>query len=55
MENELIGTSGKDEERLRRAIEREKKKTADKIKILEEKLKYIGTYSLDAICLLDVI
>lgn len=55
MENELIGTSGKEEERLRRAIEREKKKTADKIKILEDKLKYIGTYSLDAICLLDVI
>ncbi len=46
MENELIGASGKDEERLRRAIEREKKKTADKIKILEEKLKYVGTYSL---------
>ena len=55
MENELIGASGKDEERLRRAIEREKKKTADKIKILEEKLKYVGTYSLDAICLLDVV
>lgn len=55
MENELVGASGKDEERLRRAIEREKKKTVDKIKILEEKLKYVGTYSLDAICLLDVI
>ena len=23
--------------------------------ILEEKLKYVGTYSLDAICLLDVL
>lgn len=55
MENELVGASGKDEERLRRAIKREKGKTADKIKILEEKLKYVGTYSLDAICLLDVI
>ena len=55
MENELIGETGKDEERLRRAIEREKKKTAEKIKILEEKLRYVGTYSLDAICLLDVV
>ena len=55
MENELIGASGKNEERLRRAIEREKKKTEEKIKILEEKLKYIGTYSLDAICLLDIV
>ena len=55
MEDELVGATGKDEERLRRAIEKEKKKTADKIKILEEKLKYVGTYSLDAICLLDVV
>ena len=55
MENELVGATDKNEERLRRAIEREKKKTEDKIKILEEKLKYVGTYSLDAICLLDVI
>lgn len=55
MENELIGASGKNEERLRRAIEREKKRTEEKIKILEEKLKYVGTYSLDAICLLDIV
>ena len=54
MEDELIGASGKEEERLRRAIEREKKKTQDKIAILEDKLKYVGTYALDAICLLDV-
>lgn len=51
----LLGVSSKEEGKLRRAIEREKTKTADKIKILEEKLKYVGTYSLDAICLLDVI
>ena len=50
-----IGATGKDEERLRRAIERETKKTEDKIKILKEKLKYVGTYSLDAICLWDIV
>ena len=55
MEDELIGSSGKDEERLRKAIAREKKKVADKITILEEKKKYVGTYALDAICLIDVL
>ena len=54
IEDKLIGTTGKDEEKLRRAIEREKKKADEKIAILEEKLKYVGTYSLDAVCLLDV-
>ena len=54
MEDELIGSTGKDEERLRKAIAREKKKVADKIAILEEKMKYVGTYSLDAVCLIDV-
>ena len=54
LEDELIGSAGKDEERIRRAINREKNKTAEKIRILEKKLNYVGTYSLDAICLLDV-
>ena len=54
MEDELIGAKGKDEERLRKAIAREKSKVADKIAILEEKMKYVGTYSLDAVCLIDV-
>ena len=30
-------------------------KTDEKIRILEEKLNYVGTYALDAICLLDVV
>ena len=55
MEDELIGATGKDKERLRKAIAREKRKVADKIAILEEKLKYVGTYSLDAVCLIDVV
>ena len=55
MEDDLIGSTGKDEERLRKAIAREKKKVADKIAILEEKMKYVGTYALDAVCLIDVI
>ena len=54
MEDELIGSHGKDEEKIRRAIERERRKVADKISILEEKMKYVGTYALDAICLIDV-
>lgn len=54
LEDELIGATGKEEERIRRAIAREKSKTTEKINILEEKLNYVGTYSLDAICLLDV-
>lgn len=55
LENELIGAVGKDEERIRRAINRERAKTDEKIRILEEKLNYVGTYALDAICLLDVV
>ena len=55
MEDELIGATGKDKERLRKAIAREKRKVADKIAILEEKMKYVGTYSLDAVCLIDVV
>jgi len=54
LEDDLVGAAGKDEERLRRAIAREKKKAADKISILEEKLKYVGTYALDSISLIDV-
>ncbi len=50
LENKLIGATGKDEEKLRRAISREQKKVQGKIDILEEKMKYVGTYSLDAIC-----
>ena len=33
----------------------ERAKTDEKIRILEEKLNYVGTYALDAICLLDVV
>ena len=55
LEDELIGAVGKDEERIRRAINRECAKTDEKIRILEKKLNYVGTYSLDAICLLDVV
>ena len=55
LEDELIGAVGKDEERIRRAINREREKTDEKIRILEEKLNYVGTYALDAICLLDVV
>ena len=55
LEDELIGAVGKDKERIRRAINRERAKTDEKIRILEEKLNYIGTYALDAICLLDVV
>ena len=32
-----------------------REKTNEKIRILEEKLNYVGTYALDAICLLDVV
>ena len=55
LEDELIGSVGNDEERLRRAIKKKKKKVADKVSILEDKMKYVGTYALDAICLLDVL
>ena len=54
-EDNLIGASGKEEEKIRKAIEREKQKANEKIAILENKLKFVGTYALDAICLLDVI
>lgn len=55
LEDELIGAVGKDEERIRRAIIRERAKTDEKIRILEEKMNYVGTYALDAVCLLDVV
>lgn len=54
IENDLIASGGKDDERLRRAIARERKKADDKISVLEEKLKFVGTYSLDAVALIDV-
>lgn len=54
MEDNLIGATRKEEERIRRAIAREKQKVTEKIAILEEKMKYIGTYALDAVCLIDV-
>lgn len=54
IENDLIASGGKDDERLRRAITRERKKADDKISVLEEKLKFVGTYSLDAVALIDV-
>lgn len=54
-ENELIGATSKEEERIRKAIEREKKKTADKISILEDKLKFVGTYSFDAFSVVDIV
>ncbi|MCD8151166.1 MAG: hypothetical protein LUE92_16755 [Clostridiales bacterium] len=54
MEDDLIGARGKEEEKLRKSIEREKRKTADKVSVLEDKLKFMGTYALDAVCLIDV-
>lgn len=39
---------------IRKAIDRERQKTAEKIAIPEEKLNCTGTYSLDAVCVLDV-
>ena len=55
MEDELIGATGKEEDRIRRAIAREQSRTAEKISILEEKMNQVGTYALDAVCLLDAI
>lgn len=55
LEDEIVGATAKDEERIHRAIQREKKKVADKVAILEEKTKYVGTYALDALCLVDVL
>ena len=48
--DKLIGISGKEEERIRKAIDRERQKTAGKIAILKEKLNCTGTYSLDGMC-----
>ena len=41
-QDKLIGISGKEEERVRKAIDRERQKTAGKIAILEEKLNCTG-------------
>ena len=53
-EDTLLSVHGDEEAKIRRAIEKEKKKAEEKIAVLEEKLKIVGTYALDAICLLDV-
>lgn len=53
MENNMIAYPGK-EERIMKAIAKEKKKVEEKISVLEEKKKIVGTYSLDAVCVLDV-
>ena len=54
LESELIGARGKEEERIRKALAREQSKASEKISILKEKMAYVGTYTLDAVCLLDV-
>lgn len=53
-ENKLM-TSYENGEQLRKKIKREKEKTEEKLSILEDKLKYVGTYSLDSVCLIDSI
>ncbi|SEM19620.1 Helicase conserved C-terminal domain-containing protein [Butyrivibrio sp. ob235] len=54
LEDKLLTVTGKEEEKTRKAIAREKQKAESKVAILEEKLKFVGTYALDAICMLDV-
>ena len=55
LEDELISMGETNDERQRKAIQREQRKTAERVAILEDKLKCVGTYALDAICLIDVI
>ena len=52
-EDDLMVSSGKEADRIRNSIKREEKKTKERIDILEEKLKFVGTYALDAVCLID--
>lgn len=55
LKKELISASDKNKEKFVRAIERESKKAEDKISILEEKMKFVGTYALDSVCVVDVV
>lgn len=54
LEDGLIGATGKEEEKYRKAIDREKMKAAEKIRILNEKKKFVGAYALDVVGLVDV-
>lgn len=54
-ENNLIGATPREDERLRKAIAKEQKKTEEKLKILEEKRRLGSSSSLQGICVLEVI
>ena len=54
-QNNLIGANPKDTERLHKAIAKEQKKTAEKLRILEEKRKWGSSSSLQGVVLLEVI
>ena len=54
-EDSLLSARGDEESKLRRAIEKERKKAAEKVNVLEDKLKIVSTYALDAVCLLDIL
>ncbi|MBR1495368.1 MAG: DEAD/DEAH box helicase family protein [Acidaminococcaceae bacterium] len=53
LQNEL-GIAGETEEKILKAMKREKERTNAKIAILEEKLRLSGTYALDAVCQIDI-
>lgn len=55
LESELMGAAGKNEERIKKTIEREHKKVSEQLAVLEDKLRFVGTYALDAVCLIDVV
>lgn len=54
-QNNLIGANPKDAERLHKAIAKEQKKTAEKLRILEEKRKLGSSSSLLGVVLLEII
>lgn len=55
LQDELIGATGRDEERIRKAILREQGKAAEKVRALKERMAYVGAYTLDSVCWLDVV
>ena len=54
-QNNLIGASPRDAEKLHKAIMKEEKKTAEKLRILEEKRKLGSSSSLEGVALLEII
>lgn len=54
LEDELIGAPLEGIEKKRKKIDKERRKAEERIRVLKEKMEFVGTYAIDSISLIDV-